>query len=484
MMHIKAGHNREELMMLSYDMMVSRDNPVRLIDLMCEKFISDNPWREEWKGTNTSGCKSYPPGVLLSLLVYGYFNRINSSRNLEKETQRNIEVIWLTGGLQPDHWTICAFRRENKALVKELLKSFRAFLLGEDYASGRRIVFDGSKLKAYANRNMLTKEGIDKKLENLDKSIAEYLSQLENNDNHDGELESAREEIKQLKEKIDSLEKQKSKIAATGKILESSGKKQISPNDKDAVLVKGRDGKFAGYNGQAGVETKGHFIMHNEISTEAVDQQQLENCVNKAEEETGEKIEEAVADKGYGNTTQILNIENRGTQCFVPLATTSREKEEKKGFVFTYNKQNDTYACPQGKELVLYQKNFMHNGATYNKYKCNECEGCPVRKNCTQSKTGRIYSRNVNQEEINKYKEKLETDYAKERVAERKGVVEHPFGTIKWMMGKFNFLLTGKEKVQIEFDLYATAYNIKRLLNCAEIPVLTKQMMKFNWAMA
>ena len=179
-----------------------------------------------------------------------------------------------------------------------------------------------------------------------------------------------------------------------------------------------------------------------------------------------------------------MNIESQGKECFIPLATTSREKEEAKGLVFTYNKESDTYTCPQGQELTLHQKDFKHNGATYNKYKCHECDGCPIRTKCTKSKTGRIYSRNVSQEQIDKYKEKLETDYAKERISERKGVVEHPFGTIKWMMGKFNFLLTGKEKVQTEFDLYATAYNIKRLLNCAELPAITKQIMKYNWAMA
>jgi transposase len=484
MMHIKKGENRQELMMMSYDMMISPGNPVRLIDLMCKKFISDNPWREEWKGSSLKGCKSYPPGSLLSLLVYGYFNKINSSRDLEKETQRNIEVLWLMEGLQPDHWTICAFRRENKQLVKDLLKSFRAFLLDQKYASPKRLVFDGSKLKAYANRNMLTEKGLDKKLENLDKSIAEYLSQLEHNDTHADELESAREEIEKLKAKIDKLEEQKLKVKTAKEMLESSGQKQISPNDKDAVLVKGRDGKFAGYNGQAGVESKGHFIMYNEIKTEAVDHQQLENCVAKAEKEMDAQIEEAVADKGYGNTTQILDVESKGTQCFVPLATSSREKEESQGFVFIYDKPSDTYNCPQGNKLTLYQKNFKHNGAIYNRYKCHDYEGCPIRNKCTQSKTSRTYKRNVRQEEIDKYKQKLKTDYSKERIAERKGVVEHPFGTIKWMMGKFNFLLTGKEKVQTEFDLYATAYNLKRLINCDSTTDLMDKMMRYNWAMA
>lgn len=483
-MHIKEGQNREELVMLSYDIMVPRDNPVRLIDLLCKKFIADNPWREEWKGTKGKGRKSYPPAQMLSLLVYGYFNKVTSSRMLEKEAYRNIEVIWLLEGLAPDHWTICTFRRENEGLIKDLLKSFRSFLLGEGYASGKRMVFDGSKMKAYARREMLTKDGIDKKLENLDKSIAEYLSQLEGNDSRDAELDTAREEIEKLKGKISKLEKLKSKYEIAGKALAQGDKKRIAPNDPDAVLVKGRDGKFAGYNTQSGVEGKGHFIMHNEVTTAPADQQQLENCVEKAIEETSIVPQEVLADKGYGNTAQILRLEEKGIGCYIPLAESAREKEEKKGMVFLYDQPSDTYTCPQGKKLHLHIKNKKHHGSVYAVYKCKECEGCMVQENCTKSKTGRTYSRNIEQEKIDKYKEKLTSDYAKERIAERKGVVEHPFGTIKWMMGKFNFLLTGKEKAQIELDLYTTAYNIKRLMNCGETMGLMGQISKYNWAVA
>lgn len=483
-MHTKSGQNREELMMLSLDLMVSADNSVRLIDLICKKFISDNPWREEWKGTSPKGCKSYPPEALSALLVYGYFNQIKSSRHLEKETHRNLEVMWLMEGLQPDYWTICAFRRTNKILIKELLRSFRAFLLDNKYASAKRLAFDGSKFKAYASRKMLDREGIKKKLENLDKSIEEYLSLLENNDSNDDKLEGAQKEIAALKEQIKRLEKQKSEIEAAGKTLDESGKNQISLNDKDAVLVNGREGKFSGYNGQTGVDTKGHFLMHNEIQTEANDLQQLENCVNKAEDEMGREIEEILADKGYGDTSQILNIENKGKQCFVPLPETKREKEQKSGIAFNYDEQNDFYICIQGKKLTLHAKNVKHSGAVYNIYKCYECDGCPTRDKCTKSKTGRTLKRNINQKQIDQYKEKLTNNYSRQRIAERKKVVEHPFGTIKWMMGKFNFLLTGKEKVQIEYDLYATAYNLKRLLNSATMPELKEQIMKFNWAIA
>lgn len=482
-MHIKEGQNREELVMLSYDMLVSPENPVRLIDLMCKKFISDNPWRQEWKGTKEKGRKSYPPSVMMALLVYGYFNKITSSRRLETETHRNIEVIWLMEGHRPDHWTICSFRRENESLVKDLLKSFRLFLQEKGYASAKRIVIDGAKFKSYAGREMFTKDSVAKKLDKLDKSIAEYLKQLESNDTHDDELDTAREEIKTLQEKIEKLEKQKEKLKAINETLELSGKKYLAPNDSDAVLVKGRDGKYAGYNGQAAVEAKGHFIMQNELTTSPVDQDQLKNCVNKTEQEIESTIEEVIADKGYGNTTHIADIEEKGIECYIPVPKTKREKEQTKGIVFAYDESSDSYTCPQGKKLILSQKNYRSRGAIYNRYKCYECEGCPIRSDCTQSKTGRTCKRNINQKYIDKYKEKLKSEYAKECIKERKTIVEHPFGTIKWMMGKFNFLLTGQHKAQIEYNLYAMAYNLKRLTN-HEIPLseLMEQINDYKWA--
>jgi len=481
-MHFKEGKYRGQMMMVSYETMVLPDNPVRLIDLLCRKFIADNPSREEWKGKEEKGRKSYPPLAMLGLLVYGYFNGISSSRKLERETYRNIELLWLMEGLQPDHWTICEFRRDNGQLVKDVLKTFRRFLLDEEYATGKKLVFDGTKIKAYASRDMLNSEGIRHKLENLDKSIADYLSQLEANDSKDDTLETAQEEIKQLKEKIAKLEAQRTHLETVGKTLDASGKRQISPNDTDAVLVKGREGKFAGYNVQTGVEPKGHFIMYDEVTTDPVDQQQLTNCVENAILETGITPEEILADKGYGNTTQILDIESNGIECFIPLPTTSREKQEKQDLGFRYDKETDTCICPQGKKLYLLKKNYKHHGAVYNLYKCQECEGCPIRMQCTKSKTGRTYKLNIKQKRIDQYKEKLRTNYAKEMIAERKGIVEHPFGTIKWLMGKLQFLLIGKEKVQTEFNLYTTAYNIKRLMSKSSIFDILCKIENYNWA--
>lgn len=483
-MHYKEKISREQFMVMSYDAMISPDNAVRLIDLVCKKFFMEQPFNEKWKGNKNEGRKSYPPDSMLKLLVYGYFNGLASSRKLERETYRNIEMIWLMEGLQPDHWTICDFRRESETIMKDFLKSFRKFLLDKNFATSDQVVFDGTKVKAYARREMLTTESIKEKLENIDKSIAEYLSKLDSNDSHDDELESAKTEIEELKEKIRKLELSKSKLEQAGEAIKDSGKKYYAPNDTEAVLVKGREGKFPGYNVQVGVETKGHFIMTDRVTTDTNDMQQLQECVKSVTEETGVPSTEILADKGYSNTAQILDIEKDGTaQCYIPLRETKREKSEKEGVYFVYDKDNDSYTCSQGKKLPLLAQNVKHSGAYYNVYKCHECKGCQVQDKCTKSKTGRTLKRNVDQDRIDQYKEKIAGDYAKQKIRERKQVVEHPFGTIKMLMGKFNLLLKGKIKAQIEFDYYTAAYNLKRLISCAPMSELVVKMGKYQLAM-
>jgi len=483
-MHYKEKISREQFMVMSYDAMIAPDNAVRLIDLICKKFFMEQPYNEKWKGNKNEGRKSYPPDSMLKLLVYGYFNGIASSRKLERETYRNIEMIWLMEGLQPDHWTICDFRRESETIMKDFLKSFRKFLLDRNFATSDKVVFDGTKVKAYAKREMLTTESIQEKLENIDKSISEYLSKLDSNDSHEDELESAKTEIVELKEKIRKLELSKSKLEQAGEAIKDSGKKYYAPNDTEAVLVKGREGKFPGYNVQVGVEPKGHFIMTDRITTDTNDMQQLQECVKSVAEQTGVSPSEISADKGYSNTVQILDIEKDGiAQCYIPLIETKREKSEKEGIYFVYDKNSNTYTCGQGKKLLLLSRNVKHSGAYYNVYKCHECEGCPVHNKCTKSKTGRTLKRNVDQDRIDQYKEKIAGDYAKQKIRERKQVVEHPFGTIKMLMGKFNLLLKGKTKAQIEFDYYTVAYNLKRLMGCAPMSELIVKMGKYQFAM-
>jgi transposase len=484
-MHYKEKISREQFMFISYEAMIAPDNAVRLIDLACKKFFIEHPFNEKWKGNSNEGRKSYPPDSMLKMLVYGYFNGIASSRKLEKETYRNIEMIWLMEGLQPDHWTICDFRRGSGAIMKDFLRFFRKFVVANNYATTDKVVFDGTKVKAYAKREMLTVESIGEKLENIDKSISEYLSKLENNDQHDNELESAKLEIEGLKEKVRKLESVKSKLEGVKRDIEKSGKKHYAPNDTGAVMVIGREGRFPGYNVQVGVEPKGHFIMTDRVTTDTNDMQQIQECVGSFTQETGAVPKEVSADKGYSNTTQILEIEKDGKiKCYIPLIETKREMQEKEGVTFNYNTENDTYTCSQGKQLLLFSRSQKNRGAYYNTYKCYGCEGCVIRTKCTISKTGRIVKRNVDQDRIDQYKKRIAGEYGKQKIKERKAVVEHPFGTIKMLMGKFNLLLKGKTKVQTEFDYYTAAYNLKRLIGCAPVPELMVKLEKYQFALA
>lgn len=471
-------------MMLSYDSMISEDNPVRLIDMLGRNFFESNPELFSKKGNKHKGRKAYPPGSLLNLLIYGYFNGISTSRKLEKETHRNIEVIWLMEGLQPDHWTISNFRKENGDAIKSFLKTFRRFLMDQSYTSVERIVFDGTKVKAYASKDMLTERGILKKLDNIEKNLSEYLTAMEQLDALENKDDRLRNEIEELQKTIDKKEAEKKRLIATNDRLNQESKKRIAINDPEAVLLKGRNGKFAGYNFQIGVEPKNHFIMTDYLTLDVNDRKQLGECVEQTVSQAGIKPKEVVADKGYGNFKDVLSLQDQGVECFVPIQKTENEKKEEEGLVFVYDESEDRYVCPQGKFLTLFARNIKSSDSLYNKYRCKDCAGCPIRNQCTSSKYGRAIKRNIEQKKIDSYKKKLNEDHAVKAIKERKGIVEHPFGTIKALMGKFELVLCGKQKVSIELDLYTLAYNLKRLRTIQQLKVVSKEAKAFNWRAA
>jgi transposase len=483
-MHYKDHQDRYQIMMLSYDSMISQDNPVRLLDVMCRNFVESNLDLFFEKGKNKKGRKAYSPVSLLNLLVYGYFNGISTSRKLEKESHRNIELIWLIEGLQPDHWTISEFRKENGEAIKSFLRTFRRFLKDMSYISTERIIFDGTKVKAYASKDMLTQSGILKKLDNIENSLSEYFKTMEQFDTLEDKGEKLKKEIEELQNNIDKKETEKKRLIAINEKLAQQGLKRIAVNDPEAVLLKGRNGKFAGYNFQIGVEAQNHFIMADYLTTEVNDRKQLEECVKQTVFQTGIKPKEAVADKGYGNFKDILSLQAQQVECFVPLQKTENDKKEEEGLIFTYDESEDRYTCPQGKFLVLISRNIKSADSIYNKYQCKDCTGCPIRIQCTTSKYGRAIKRNIEQEKIDAYKKKLKEQRALDAIKERKNTVEHPFGTIKVLMGKFELILCGKDKAIIELDLYTLAYNLKRLGNIQDLEILINQTKKYNWRAA
>mgnify|MGYP006295923431 CR=1 FL=1 len=486
-MHYKIPESRNQMMLFpQLDLWVDKENPVRLIDSIIDKIIENNPDRFSWKGQSNKGCTCYSPATMNKLILYCYFNWISGSRRMEKETYRNIELIWLLGNLHPDHWTICQYRRENKKQIKQIAIEFRGFLKSSGYIEGKKVAVDGSKMKAYASPNMFNEAKIAKRLNKIDEDIEKYLDNIDEIDNLEEQLQEEKESKKELQEKIEKLENNKKKLKRANSLLKTTGKKYLALNDPDASLMLSRDGKKACYNIQTGVDSKYKMIAMAEVTTDENDQDLLEEDYKVMNDQLNIEPEELEADTGYGNTNQIKEIEEQTqTKCYIPLEQPNSKKKDKENNIeFKYDEKNNEYVCPQEKKLKLHSRNKKHRKQTYNIYKCFDCQGCPIRTKCTRSKTGRTIKRNINQQWIEQYKASLETKKARDKIKERKALVEHPFGTIKLMMGKHCFLLTRIPKVQVEVDIYSTAYNLKRLINIEGMDRIIEQINAYKWKIA
>jgi len=384
--------------MNSLDLSIAPDNPIRIIDVLVDKIYNSQRDKFTKAKEENIGRPRYHDITFLKLYLYGYLNGISSSRKLESETKRNIEVKWLLGDLQPDHWVISNYRKENGDSIRHLTKSFRKFLRSTGYIDGKTVAIDGTKIKAYANKDMLTVKKIDKRLENLNKNIEEYLLRLQSNDT----LESLEEELaiddvgadinKILLDKYIVSQAKIEKLVEAKRFLEENNRSSVSLSDKEARLMKSRDGFIPAYNVQSGVDSKYNMIADTEVTDEENDLNQLEPMVNSIEEEIGKKPEEVLADKGYYKPTKIEEVElDEKVKCYVAIPEEKKEVSE-----FKYNKEKDEYICSEGKPLVLKQKNKERKNGYSDMYQGIECDGCKLRAECTKSKSGRILYRPSN----------------------------------------------------------------------------------------
>jgi len=473
-------------MMNSLDLSIAPDNPIRIIDVLVDKIYNSQRDKFTKAKEENIGRPRYHDITFLKLYLCGYLNGISSSRKLESETKRNIEVKWLLGDLQPDHWVISNYRKENGDSIRHLTKSFRKFLRSTGYIDGKTVAIDGTKIKAYANKDMLTVKKIDKRLENLNKNIEEYLLRLQSNDT----LESLEEELaiddvgadinKILLDKYIVSQAKIEKLVEAKRFLEENNRSSVSLSDKEARLMKSRDGFIPAYNVQSGVDSKYNMIADTEVTDEENDLNQLEPMVNSIEEEIGKKPEEVLADKGYYKPTKIEEVElDEKVKCYVAIPEEKKEVSE-----FKYNKEKDEYICSEGKPLVLKQKNKERKNGYSDMYQGIECDGCKLRAECTKSKSGRILYRPSNIEWVERYKKRMGEISSKAKINKRKTIVEHPFGTLKYWMGKIPLLLRGKEKVSTEINIYSTAYNIKRLLNIEPYDNIMELIIAYDWKSA
>jgi transposase len=442
---------------------IAEDNPVRVIDVFVDELdLADLGFGGVDKAT---GRPSYHPAVLLKLYIYGYLNRVQSSRRLEREAGRNVEVMWLTGRLAPDHKTIADFRKDNGRAIRQVCARFVALCRTIGLLTQASVAIDGSKFKAVNNRDKnFTRAKMDRRMAQIEESVARYLQQLDTADRQEPS-EALQAKTSRLKEKIVKLKEQMRRLEVLKVQMLASPDQQISLTDPDArsMATSGRGSGVVGYNVQVAVETTHHLIITHEVINEGSDRSQL-SPVAKAAKATLEVDElDAVADRGYFNGEEILECENAGISVTLPKPMTSNSKAEgrfgKQDFRYVANE--DVYICPAG-ERLRYRYTNEENGLVLRRYWTNACESCAIKNTCTTGKERRI-TRWEHEHVLEAVQRRL--DEHPEKMRQRRETVEHPFGTIKARMGATHFLMKTLPKVATEMALHVLAYNLTRVMS-------------------
>ena len=441
---------------------VAEDNPVRAIEAFADGLDLGQLGFTRVEALVT-GRPGYHPATLLKIYIYGYLNRIPSSRRLERECQRNIELVWLTGQLAPDFKTIADFRKDNGKAICEVCRAFVALCRKLDLLSAASIAIDGSKFKAVNARDKnFTEAKMKRRLERIDESIARYMAQLETADRHGDAVPEAR--VARLQDKIVKLKEEIARLNAINADMMKSEDKQISLTDPDArsMTTSGKDTGIVGYNVQAAVDTENHLIVAHEVTNVGTDRHQLSNMAEQARTEMGVETLDAAADRGYYEGEEIKACEEAGITVTLPKPQTSGAKAAgrfgKQDFV--YVAAEDVYRCPAGERLT-YRFTGEEDGKKLRRYWTSACQTCALKAQCTTGPERRI-ARWEHEAVLEKVQQRL--DRNPDKMTLRRQTAEHPFGTIKAWMGATHFLMRGLPKVATEMALNVLAYNMKRVM--------------------
>jgi len=460
----------------SLDEYVAEDNPVRVIEAFVDTL---NLAVLGFDGVipAQTGRPSYHPSALLKIYVYGYVNRIQSSRRLESETGRNVELMWLTGNLTPDFKTIADFRKENGDAIRQTCRQFVMICQQLDMFDGGEVAIDGSKFKAVNNRDKnFTERKLQARIQQVEESIARYLEELDRADRQPKLVPKAR--VEHIKEKIASLRRQIDGFNELGEQLQQAPDRQISLTDPDArsMATSGRGTGMVGYNVQTAVDTTHHLIVSHEVTNEGHDRAQLAAMGERAQESTGQESLTVLADRGYFSGAEIRACEQLGMTPLVPKTLTSGNRAQgqfdKQDFV--YLPHRDQYRCPAG-QYAIWRFSAVDNGMKNHKYWSSACPRCPIKSQCTTGEYRRI-TRWEHEDVMERMQQRLvkRTDMA----IVRRRTVEHPFGTLKAWMGATHFLMKTLPKVRAEMSLHVLAYNMKRMINIMGVETLILAMAK------
>ena len=470
------GVSREQstLFPARLDDYVAEDNPVRAVDVFVDNLDLDKLGFIRVQPLDM-GRPGYDPRVMLKIYIYGYLNRVPSSRRLERECQRNIEVIWLTGQLAPDFKTIADFRKDNGRAIREVCRQFVALCRRLDLLSAGSVAIDGSKFKAVNARDKnFTQAKMQRRLERIDESIARYLSQLKTADRHGDAVPAAK--VERLKSKIEKLKEETVRLNEINEQMMKSQDNQISLTDPDArsMATSGKDTGIVGYNVQAAVDTEHHLIVAHEVTNVGTDRAQLSNMGHQAKAVLDVDKLEAVADRGYYSGDEILACERSGISVTLPKPMKSGAalggRYGKQDFVYLVNE--DAYRCPAGQKLA-HRWTTHDKGHVLRKYATPACRDCVLKAQCTKGKE-RVISRWEHEAVLEKVQSRL--DHNPDAMRVRRSTAEHPFGTIKCWMGATHFLTMTLPKVAAEMALNVLAYNMKRVIAIIGVDALLEAM--------
>lgn len=471
-----VDRNQTTLFPESIEDYIAEDNPVRVIDIYVEQ-LDMSALKFNFATPPSVGRPPYNPRIMLKLYLYGYLNRIRSSRRLEHEAKRNVELLWLLEKQAPDFKTIADFRKNNKKALKAIFKDFVQLCKQWDLFGKETVAIDGTKFKASnSKKNNYNKKKIERHKKYLDEKIERYFEELDECD--ELENEDRQPSAEEVKKRIEELKKRKTRFEELEKELEASGQTELSTVDPDARLMNNNNSVDVAYNVQTTVDAKHKLICDFAVTTEPNDLGKLSPMALRAKEILEAEELDVLADKGYYETKCLKTCVENKIRPYVSKQKRPNRTGNEAYYAehFHYDRAEDVYICPQGAALKKFRsrknKESMIIGYDYRNKEA--CRGCLAKEFCTKSKQGRSIHRNIDQDFLDTIDLKSKEDLAKYR--QRQMIVEHPFGTIKcWWDGGY-FLTRGLGNVSTETAMTYTAYNLKRVINILGVKEMIRKL--------
>ena len=469
------GENRFQCTLFpeSLEDYIAEDNSIRVVDAFINKLDLKQLGFDRAEPSDT-GRPGYLPATMLKIYVYGYLNRIQSSRRLERESHRNVELIWLTGRLMPCFKTIADFRKDNRRAIRRVCTEFVGLCRELDLFSSTLVAIDGSKFKAVNSRDKnFTRGSVKRRLKNTQANIDRYLAKLDQADQEEPEIREVTAE--ELKQKIASMEAKMEELQGYQAEVEAHPDKQVSLTDPDSrSMMKAGGGSTVGYNVQTAVDSKHHLIAAHQVTNATSDRSQLSSMAGQASEALDAKDLTVLADPGYYKGEEIVDCYEAGITALVPKVDTSPSKAKGRYSKadFRYDAERNEYICPAGQRLT-YRFDSIEHDKTLWVYMTYQCSSCPLQAKCTTGNAKRI--KRWEKEHILEVADAL-LKKNPDAMRQRKRLVEHPYGTIKHWMGSTHFLMKRLPNVQAEMSLHVLSYNLRRAINILGVPRIMKQL--------